>query len=232
MRKRLLFLLLFFLAFYVDAQVGIGVATPEESSILDLTSTDKGVLAPRLTTTQRRAISNPEKGLIVFNTTRDCLEVNEGTPAQPNWKSLCYPKAFRIFSDEDRTIDGTFSTYIARFQGNSPTENSLGVQVTSSGNGFVVPENGIYRIDYWLRSHSSVGGNGGLNLIVEINENQQPARRLIGKGSAEQNTTMRRGYEFTDFFELNDGDVLRFRYSRDGSATHEMTQRVFILTKI
>ena len=49
-------------------QVGIGTSSPHTSAILDLTSTTKGLLLPRLTTTQINAISTPAAGLTVYNT--------------------------------------------------------------------------------------------------------------------------------------------------------------------
>lgn len=51
------------------AQVGIGTTSPDNSSILDVNSTDKGVLFPRLTATERDAITAPANGLLLFNTT-------------------------------------------------------------------------------------------------------------------------------------------------------------------
>ncbi len=54
----------------VDAQVAINTdgSSPANSAILDLKSTDKGFLAPRMTQTQRNAIASPEAGLIVWCT--------------------------------------------------------------------------------------------------------------------------------------------------------------------
>lgn len=40
---------------------------PDPSSMLDITSTDKGILIPRMTTAQRNAIASPAKGLLVFD---------------------------------------------------------------------------------------------------------------------------------------------------------------------
>ncbi|MDT8414408.1 MAG: hypothetical protein RQ735_03435 [Flavobacteriaceae bacterium] len=51
----------------ITAQVGIGTITPDASSMLDITSTDKGLLIPRMTTVQRDAIANPTAGLMVFD---------------------------------------------------------------------------------------------------------------------------------------------------------------------
>lgn len=58
-------------AFSQTGSVGIGTTTPHSSAALDVQSTDKGMLVPRMTTTQRNAISNAATGLLVFdNTTR------------------------------------------------------------------------------------------------------------------------------------------------------------------
>ena len=58
--------------------VGIGTTSPNVSSILDLTSTTRGFLPPRVTTTQRDAISSPATGLAIFNTTTGKLNVYNG----------------------------------------------------------------------------------------------------------------------------------------------------------
>jgi len=46
--------------------VGIGVSSPDASAALDVTSTGKGFLPPRLTYAQRTGISNAAAGLLVF----------------------------------------------------------------------------------------------------------------------------------------------------------------------
>jgi len=51
-----------------DGNVGIGTANPDSKAILDLTSTSKGFLLPRMTTIQRGLISTPSQGLLVFDT--------------------------------------------------------------------------------------------------------------------------------------------------------------------
>lgn len=52
----------------VSAQVGIGTNTPDASAALDISSTDKGFLMPRMSTAQRTAIANPAAGLRVYDT--------------------------------------------------------------------------------------------------------------------------------------------------------------------
>jgi len=60
-----------------DGQVGIGTTTP--SAKLDVTSTTQGFLPPRMTTTQRDAISTPATGLVIYNTTTNLLNFYNGS---------------------------------------------------------------------------------------------------------------------------------------------------------
>src|SRR5689334_13035686 len=46
--------------------VGIGTLTPNASSLLEIKSTTKGVLVPRMTSIQRNAIVSPVRGLLVY----------------------------------------------------------------------------------------------------------------------------------------------------------------------
>ena len=47
-------------------QIGIGTNTPNASAMLDISSTSKGFLTPRMSLFQRQAISSPANGLMVF----------------------------------------------------------------------------------------------------------------------------------------------------------------------
>lgn len=60
------FLTVFSLSLF--AQVGIGTSSPDASSQLDLTSTAKGFLVPRMTAAQRGNISSPATGLLLYQT--------------------------------------------------------------------------------------------------------------------------------------------------------------------
>jgi uncharacterized protein (TIGR02145 family) len=68
MKKQLLSILVLVISIQTNAQVGIGTATPDASAALDITSTTKGLLPPRMTATQRDAIATPVAGLIVYCT--------------------------------------------------------------------------------------------------------------------------------------------------------------------
>jgi trimeric autotransporter adhesin len=51
-----------------SVKVGIGTANPNASAALEIASTNKGMLIPRMTLSQRDAISSPATGLLVFQT--------------------------------------------------------------------------------------------------------------------------------------------------------------------
>jgi len=69
MKQFLTLLLTVLLTTATYAQVGVGTTTPDASSALDIASTTKGLLIPRMTETQRDAISSPATGLMVYQTT-------------------------------------------------------------------------------------------------------------------------------------------------------------------
>lgn len=69
--KKLLFLLGVILAHNANAQTGIGTTTPNASAKLEVYSTNKGFLAPRVTLTGNNDVSTiaaPAIGLLVYNT--------------------------------------------------------------------------------------------------------------------------------------------------------------------
>jgi hypothetical protein len=70
------------------AQVGIGTTTPDASSALDITSTTKGLLIPRMKAAERDVISSAATGLMIFCT--DCAS-GEGelqVKLTSSWKNI------------------------------------------------------------------------------------------------------------------------------------------------
>jgi hypothetical protein len=63
----------------VTEKLSVGTTSPAASAILDLTSTTKGFLPPRLTTTQRDAVGSPAEGLFVYNDTTNALNFYNGS---------------------------------------------------------------------------------------------------------------------------------------------------------
>jgi uncharacterized protein (TIGR02145 family) len=93
----LLVLLAFIGLCQMNAQVGIGTTTPDASSILDVESTDKGFLPPRLTSAQRDAIASPAEGLVIYNTDNNCLEFWDAIV----WVSTCGASLVNLLPSSD-----------------------------------------------------------------------------------------------------------------------------------
>lgn len=65
------------------------IATPDNSAMLDVQSTEKGMLVPRMTQAQRDGISSPTSGLLIYQTENEPgFYFNSGTPASPVWQRI------------------------------------------------------------------------------------------------------------------------------------------------
>jgi hypothetical protein len=62
--------------------IGIGTSAVNGKAVLDVVSTTKGFLPPRMTTAQRDAISSPTTGLVIYNTSTNALSFFNGTAWQ------------------------------------------------------------------------------------------------------------------------------------------------------
>jgi len=63
----------------VEGNVGIGTTNPNANAILDISSTTKAIMLPRMTTVQRSAISPPAAGMVVYDTTEAALYTHNGS---------------------------------------------------------------------------------------------------------------------------------------------------------
>ena len=66
--KKITTVLIVLISTTLFAQTGIGTTTPNASAQLDVSSTTKGFLPPRMTEAQRNAITLPADGLVIFQT--------------------------------------------------------------------------------------------------------------------------------------------------------------------
>jgi len=108
----------------ISQGVGVGTLTPNQSAVLDLTSTTKGVLIPRMTTAQRDAIVTPATGLQILNTDDYCLDIYDGT----GWIKNC---GLRVIGTD--TAAASLES-IANFAG---IARSWAVAFTIAGKGYV-----------------------------------------------------------------------------------------------
>jgi hypothetical protein len=89
------------------SQVGIGTLSPDQSSILDVSSTTQGFLLPRMNEVQRDAISNPATGLMIYliEGSVQCLQVYNGT----DWENIYCPSTNTIPTATNVSISGNLN---------------------------------------------------------------------------------------------------------------------------
>jgi hypothetical protein len=146
---------------YAQNNVGIGTTAPDPSAILDLTSSDKGFLCPRLTTAQMNSVAAPATGLFIYNTTLSAFYYYNGTAWVP---FLAPSNAWQLTGNT----------------GTSAETNYLG---TADGNALVIKTNAIQRMVVMSTGEVGVGatapiskfavGDGNVSLTNTLNTASQ-----------------------------------------------------------
>ncbi len=141
MNKILFFLLL--TSSSIFSQIGIGTTAPNSSSILDVTSSTKGILVPRLTSTQRVSIASPAQSLMVYDTDVDLFYYF--SVSNNSWTAINVGSINNISAtsytlsavDNGRILDFSAATTVTL---NVPNTLPTGFQVsvTQSGLGYVI----------------------------------------------------------------------------------------------
>ncbi len=100
--------------------IGHGPVIPHPSAMLDIQSTGRGVLIPRVSTTQRLAIQAPASGLLVFDSTTASFWYYANT-----WRQI-------------NTAPGNEEVFTLPYQGSAPS-GSPTFGITNTLNGFAGP---------------------------------------------------------------------------------------------
>ena len=124
------------------SQVGIGTSEPSDAALLDLSSNSKGLLIPRMTSSERTAIVNPDDGLLVFDLSTQTFWYYRGT----QWHELIATNLnneFRIGDGANYTrfeADGTIE-----FVGSATVFNDFVVPTNSAKSGGNAPDWQMFR---------------------------------------------------------------------------------------
>lgn len=137
------------LPFTMKGQVGIGTTTPHASSVLDIESSNSGVLLPRISldsTLDIATISNPETSLLIYNTST----VNDVSAGFYFWENSKWNKL-----NADEKIFGEIyknsSSASQALSSNTPIDFGSTVVsegVVSNSNNFQITTSGYYRVTY------------------------------------------------------------------------------------
>lgn len=109
--------------------VGLNTQTPDANALMDMNSSTKGLLIPRLTTAQRDAIPSKPDGLMIYNTDIHCLQYWNTT----QWIGNCGNSnngQGTISSCTSGTLSGTYQAGTAM---NSSNTVVLALNVTQTG---------------------------------------------------------------------------------------------------
>lgn len=207
--------------YYSAAQVGINTTTPDTSSILDIESSDKGILIPRLTTAQINAISSPANGLMVYNTDLDEFQFNCGTTAMPDWSKVSHNASVK-YSNTDVTSNLNSAAYT-----NIPIFGSLDWNdntslYTVSGNVLTVNTTGRYRITVNIAyTVPNPGNNTRQRVSVEarVAINGTPAGSIGNTGYVRHsNGHNEASLHINEVFNISAGQTISIQTIRGGNS--------------
>jgi len=148
------------------AQVGIGTLTPDASSQLDIVSTTKGLLIPRMDAAARGAIASPATGLLVYQTdgTTGFYYYN-GT----DWTLVGTP-SLTGFCSSIPAASVSASTTFTIWNTSAPFYNTGNFDATSGE--FTVPATGNYLISatipYKTTAPVTISQGAGVNPYFEV----------------------------------------------------------------
>jgi len=155
--------------------VGVGTNSPSISAILDISSTTKGLLIPRMNTTQRDAIVSPAVGLQIFNTDDQCTDIYDGT----NWIKTCGMKITGSLNDPNHA---TANSWAQRASLGGPSPRSRASAFTIGEKAYVglggsvnshtyVSDLNVYdpSTNLWTPRANFPGGNRGQAVSFSIN---------------------------------------------------------------
>jgi len=156
--------------------VGIGTTTPNVDALLDISSTSKGVLFPRMTTLQRISINTPPNGLMVFDTDRN--ELYQYVSAAFSWQALINDSYWRrqsltrsrIGNSSDSVGMGTLSpTERLDVNGNIRSRDDVMADGRVIATGTVTGSGLITQGGLTVSSNGLIGGNFTVNADLSTN---------------------------------------------------------------
>lgn len=179
MKKSYFYLLFALLAsITLTAQVGIGTTTPHASAELDIQSTNKGVLIPRITEAQRNSIGSAATGLLIYQT--------DNTPGfyyynGSSWEKLTIDTSSLI--DHDWYEEGT-STAPDNINDNQYTYGKVGIG-TNSLTGSLTVSSDVSRSLEITNTSTNTAPNAptGINLTMNSNDNTKTGISVLLQGT-------------------------------------------------
>ncbi len=145
----------------VKAQVGIGTVTPDESAQLEIKSSDKGILIPRIDKTARDGISPAATGLLIYQTNETPgFYYYDGSV----WKLIGTDKPVAGFSARVSTVSVSANTTLTNYSVTDPSYTATGFNASTGQ--YTVPETGKYAISATINYQLTTTVNASLGTGV------------------------------------------------------------------
>lgn len=178
--------------------IGIGTESPNASAILDVSSTEKGFLLPRMSETLRDAILSPATGLMVYNTTANKLnvyngsswvELNVGSGSAVNNANV--GSGFRLVKPDDQGIK---TLYAGNGITIDSTTNTNGITITSTAPNLTVQtltdgSTITWDVSQGVNAQVTLGGTGRTLSISNAVAGQTYTIRVIQDGTGSRTIT-------------------------------------------
>ena len=133
--------------------IGIGTSSPNSSAQLDISSSSRGLLIPRMDSATIKSIPNPAKGLMVYDSSRNQLLVNMGTATAPDWENIIAKSGWGLNGNHGTgAVLGT-------------TDNTPMLFMTDSSIAGLLTGGGAHQVAFGL---NALGGPGATNFSDEI----------------------------------------------------------------
>lgn len=150
-----------------SATIG-GTSSANASSVLEMISTTKGFLSPRMSTAQMNAISSPATGLNIFNTDDSSNYVYRGTTS--GWKSLAFGNIYStdgsLPNPRSLTLNGQSLTFIGTTSTRFFANGNVGINQTTDA-GYKLDVNGTARFSGAVTGGTNNGTFG--DIILDYN---------------------------------------------------------------
>ncbi|RLD64871.1 MAG: hypothetical protein DRI84_07995, partial [Bacteroidetes bacterium] len=144
---------------------GIGTTTPDASAKLEISSTTKGFLTPRMTTVERDAIVSPAVGLWIYNTDTNTHNFFSSTMVWQEFSNIIPPLGSIATLDcAGANINGSLTNGVLANNVSAAISYSGGVQGSHTGQ--VVASTGVTGLTATLPTGSFVTGDGILTYTI------------------------------------------------------------------
>lgn len=126
-----------------NGSLAIGTSTANESAILDINSTSKGILIPRMSTAERNQIASPQNGLLVFDNTTNSFWYR----ITGEWVELTNSLDTEVF----RNGPGKIYMAMADSVGIGTMNPSTKLEVNTPNNRYgITHSNGVVKLSTWI----------------------------------------------------------------------------------